>query len=318
MKNKIDNLLRPSSFDTFFGQEDVTNQLKIHIFSAKNRKTVLNHILFYGPPGLGKTSLANILANEMGNKLITITAISLEKVPDLISILGQLEPGDILFIDEIHRLKIELCEILYSAMEDFKIYVSYKNDENTKLLTLNLAPFTLIGATTNIGSISKPLYDRFPLIFKLNYYDEKTLRKIIDHNKKIFNLNIDNSLYNLIIERSRFTPRYLNNILFKISDYSLYYGLKKIEEDDLIKAFKCMKINEGGLTFEDIEIIKIIGKNFSNKPISLESVASMLNEDVNNIKNINEPFLVRSNIILRTKRGRMLSQKGLKILEKYS
>lgn len=318
MSNKIDNLLRPSSFEKFFGQEDITSQLKIHIFSAKNRKTVLSHILFYGPPGLGKTSLANILANEMGSKIVTVTAISLEKVPDLVSILGQLEPGDILFIDEIHRLKIELCELLYSAMEDFKIYVSYKNDENTKLLTLNLAPFTLIGATTNIGSISKPLYDRFALIFKFNYYDEQTLWKIIDQNSKFFNLNIDEKLYPLITERSRFTPRYLNNILLKISDYSLYYNVKKFNEKELLHAFEIMKINEGGLTYEDIEIIKIIGKNFSNRPVSLEAVASMLNEDANNIKNVNEPFLVMSNIILRTKRGRMLSQKGLKILEKYS
>ena len=155
-------------------------------------------------------------------------------------------------------------------------------------------------------------------IFKFNYYDEQTLWKIIDQNSKFFNLNIDEKLYPLITERSRFTPRYLNNILLKISDYSLYYNVKKFNEKELLHAFEIMKINEGGLTYEDIEIIKIIGKNFSNRPVSLEAVASMLNEDANNIKNVNEPFLVMSNIILRTKRGRMLSQKGLKILEKYS
>lgn len=306
---KLDNVFRPKSLSSFFGQKEIIKQLKAYIFSAKNRKTVLDHILFYGPPGLGKTSLAYIISNEMKVNIVTITASTLEKSIDLISILGQLNAGDILFIDEIHRLKKELMEILYSAMEDFKIYVTYKNDENVKALTLSLPPFTLIGATTSAGNLSHPLLDRFSIIFKFRFYTDEELIEIIKELEKILILELDEESMLEIALRSRETPRNLINLLKRLYDYKIYKKIDNFDKKEILKAFKFLKINKYGLNDEDIEIIKVLKEKF-NRPVSLEAIASILNEDSNNLKNINEPFLVNQGIIERTKQGRKLTKLG--------
>lgn len=309
---QVDNVLRPKKLNSFFGQDRIVSKLKVYIFSAKSRKTVLDHALFYGPPGLGKTTLASIIANEMNSKLITITANSLDKVGDLVSILGQINPGDILFIDEIHRLKKELMETLYSAMEDFKVYVPYKNEENTKMITLNLSPFTLIGATTNAGNIVIPLRDRFSIIEKFEYYKINDLIKIIKELETKFNLKFEESCYIEIAQRSRETPRYLISILKRLYDYKIYKKIEVFNEKELNKAFKFLQIYKYGLNEEDLLIIKLMKEKFYY-PVSLEVIASLLNEDVNNIRNINEPFLVKEGIIERTKKGRILTKRGIEI-----
>ncbi len=314
--SNIDNTLRPKSLSSFFGQKEIVSQLRAFIFSAKSRKTVLDHILFYGPPGLGKTTLAYIIANEMKGNIVTITASSIDKSSELISILGQLNPGDILFIDEIHRLKREFMEILYSAMEDFKIHATYKNDENVKALSFFLSPFTLIGATTNAGTLSIPLRDRFSIIFKFDYYKKDEIIEIIKENEKIFNLNLSEDCYQEIALRSRNTPRYLNNLLKRLYDYKVYKKIKIFDKNELFNAFNFLKINKYGLTREDIEIIKIMKEKFI-RPTSLEAIAALINDDVNNIKNINEPFLVSKGIIERTKQGRKLTKFGEVIYQEF-
>ncbi len=313
---KQENLFRPQTLNDFLGQKEIIKRLKIFIYSAKKRKTVLDHLLFYGPPGLGKTTLAQIIANEMGTNLFVVTAASLEKIVDIISILGQLNAGDILFIDEIHRLKKEVTEILYGAMEDFKVYVTYKSEENTKAITMNVSPFSLIGATTNAGYLTAPLRDRFAITFKFNYYNENELSLIAKNIAKLFNLTFDETCYLEIAKRSRFTPRILINHLKKIYDYAIYKNLKEINYFQLNKAFKYLKIYRYGLNDEDILIIKVLYERFLNQPTSLETIASCLNENVNNLKIINEPFLVMSSIIDRTKRGRILTKKGQEIYQK--
>lgn len=314
--SNMDNTLRPKVLTSFFGQKQIVSQLKAFIFSAKSRKTVLDHILFYGPPGLGKTTLAYIIANEMGGKIVTITASSLEKGSELISILGQLNPGDILFIDEIHRLKREFMEILYSAMEDFKIHATYKSEENVKALSFSLSPFTLIGATTNAGTLSIPLRDRFSIIFKFDYYKKNEIIEIIKENEKIFSLNLSDECYEEIALRSRDTPRYLNNLLKRLYDYKIYKKIEKFDKKELFNAFSFLKINKYGLNNEDLEIIKIMKEKFI-RPTSLEAIAALLNDDVNNIKNINEPYLVNKEIIERTKQGRKLTKFGEIIYQEF-
>lgn len=313
---RSENILRPTKLDSFFGQDEIVKRLKVYIYSARVRDSILDHILFYGPPGLGKTTLAQIIANEMETNLVSISAPSLNKPLELISILSQLNDGDILFIDEIHRLKKEIGEILYSAMEDFVVYVPYKSEENTKAITLNVSPFTLIGATTNGGNLSNALRDRFPVTFKFNYYSLNDLILIINECSKILDLNFEEKCFYEIAKRSRLTPRVSNNLIKRIYDYMIYKGLKDIKYQDLIECFNFLKINEFGLNEDDISIIKLMYEKFLNVSVSLEWIASYLNEDVNNIKNINEPFLVNSGIIERTKRGRILTKKGIEIYKK--
>ncbi|MFA6666769.1 MAG: Holliday junction branch migration DNA helicase RuvB [Bacilli bacterium] len=311
-----DNYLRPTLIENYFGQKTIIEELKVYIFSAKKRKTVLDHMLFYGPPGLGKTSLAYVVANEMKAKIVTVSASAIKEIQDMVSILGTLDPGDILFIDEIHNLDREVEEILYSAMEDFKINITYKSEENSKAITLDLSPFTLIGATTMAGSISTPLRDRFGIIFKFNYYTSNELKEIIQNNAKKIHLHLLVSAIKEIAARSRKTPRVANNILKRILDYSVFYGIKKFDEQNILEAFKFLNINEFGLSEVDIQILSCLSKKFGGKPVSLEAVASVLNENVINIRDINEPYLVNSGFIERTKQGRQITKTGVEILTK--
>ncbi|MFA6755166.1 MAG: Holliday junction branch migration DNA helicase RuvB [Bacilli bacterium] len=310
------NLFRPVKLSEFFGQSNITENLKIFIYSAKKRKTVLDHMIFYGPPGLGKTSLAYIIAEEMSSKIMVINASSLEKISDLVSILSILEEGSILFIDEIHRMNKEIEETLYSVMEDFVLNIAYKNDENTKALSVKISPFTLIGATTMQNLISTPLMNRFGIAFKFNYYSISSLKEIIINNASKINLNITKKACNLIAERSRYTPRISNNILKRVFDYKIYKNIDIIDENNIIDAFNVLNIFEYGLNEFDIRILKIMYKKFRYTPVSIEVISSILNEDANNIKFVNEPFLVNSNFIERTKRGRVLTKKSILFLEK--
>lgn len=309
-----DNELRPSSINDFYGQNNVVEKLKVFIFSAKKRKTVLDHILLYGPPGLGKTSLAYVISHEMETQIITISASAIKELPDLISILATLNAGNILFIDEIHGLDQKFAEILYSAMEDFRINITYKNEENSKALSIELPPFTLIGATTLIGYVPTPLRDRFGIQFKFGFYSEVELKNIILNNASKFGINLNEKAAYEVALCSRKTPRTANNLLKRIYDYSLFKNLKYIDESAVFEAFRFLNINKYGLNDVDIEILFSLYFKFHNQPVSLESIASLLNDNVINLRDVNEPFLVNIGLIERTKKGRIITDLGKKIL----
>lgn len=313
-----DNVFRPISLKDFFGQENTTRKLKVFIYSAKKRKTVLDHMLFYGPPGLGKTSLAYVISHEMKANIKVISAPSIKEVADMISILGTLDPGDILFIDEIHRLDKEVEETLYNAMEDFRLNITFKSDENTKVINIDLAPFTLIGATTMASLLSTPLRDRFGIVFKFDYYNNEELSKIIYYNSTKLSLNINECVLSVIAERSRQTPRVALNILKRLQDYMVYNHLKELNMKNIKKALSFLGINEYGLTDTDIEILKCLYYKLHNEPVSLETIAALMNDSVSNIRDVNESFLVSNGFIERTKRGRVLTNFGKKFIFHYS
>lgn len=309
-----DNFLRPCSLKEFIGQENIKKRLEIYLYSAKKRNTVLDHLLLYGPPGLGKTSLAYVIANEMDSKISIISAPSIKETCDLVSILSSLDPGDILFIDEIHRLDKEIEEILYNAMEDFCINITYKSEEGAKIIKLDLAPFTLIGATTLASNISRPLRDRFGIIFNFNYYTENELSLIIQKNSKKLGFDIDLEASNILALRCKKTPRIANNYLKRIYDYMIFMKISKMDRTHIYESLKIIGINKFGLTELDINILKVLHYNYGDQPVSLESIAAIINENTNNIRDLSETYLVNIGLIARTKRGRKITDKGIQFL----
>ena len=226
--SETNNLFRPNLLSDFVGQDEIVNKLKIYIYSAKERNETLDHTLFYGPPGVGKTSLAFIIAHEFNSKIKVVSAPTLKTIGDLVGILSILDPGDVLFVDEIHRLDKSLEEILYSVLEDFKLNITFKNSEQVKLVNFDISPFTFIGATTQIALISSPLRDRFGITFKFDYYTVEEISKIIRENTIKMGFSIDNSEAIEIAKRSRKTPRIANNLLKRIVDFTIYENSKKI------------------------------------------------------------------------------------------
>ena len=313
--SETNNLFRPNLLSDFVGQDEIVNKLKIYIYSAKERNETLDHTLFYGPPGVGKTSLAFIIAHEFNSKIKVVSAPTLKTIGDLVGILSILDPGDVLFVDEIHRLDKSLEEILYSVLEDFKLNITFKNSEQVKLVNFDISPFTFIGATTQIALISSPLRDLFGITFKFDYYTVEEISKIIRENTIKMGFSIDNSEAIEIAKRSRKTPRIANNLLKRIVDFTIYENSKKITKQILNNAFAMLKIDKDGLRKEDIDILKLMFKKFKNVPISLEVIASYIGENVNNIRDVYESYLVNEGYIERTKRGRILTLKGIKKCE---
>ena len=313
--SETNNLFRPNLLSDFVGQDEIVNKLKIYIYSAKERNETLDHTLFYGPPGVGKTSLAFIIAHEFNSKIKVVSAPTLKTIGDLVGILSILDPGDVLFVDEIHRLDKSLEEILYSVLEDFKLNITFKNSEQVKLVNFDISPFTFIGATTQIALISSPLRDRFGITFKFDYYTVEEISKIIRENTIKMGFSIDNSEAIEIAKRSRKTPRIANNLLKRIVDFTIYENSKKITKQILNNAFAMLKIDKDGLRKEDIDILKLMFKKFKIVPISLEVIASYIGENVNNIRDVYESYLVNEGYIERTKRGRILTLKGIKKCE---
>ena len=318
MNSELLSITRPKSFSDYFGQHQIVSELKVYIFSAKKQKTCLDHILLIGPSGMGKTSLAYVLSEEMKAKIRVINAPMIATIQDLVEILATIKENEILFIDEIHRLDRKIEEILYSVMDDYIIHLTYKSEEKTKVMSIKLPKFTLIGATTLEGYLSVPLRDRFAIKFHFEPYTEEDLKNILLSSAAKFNVNFsDNESPYFFVRRVKNNPRNLNNLLKRLSDYCLYLD-KKVANLTLLKDFFAfIKIDEYGLTLFDRKIIKTLYEVFISEPVSLESLASVLNENVINLKENYEPYLVTIGIIARTRRGRMLTKKGQEFYYKY-
>ena len=314
-EKNLDINLRPTSLDDYIGQEKIKEQLKIFIQSSKKRNQPIDHILISGPAGLGKTSLAQVIAKELGKNIIITSAPILDKKGDIAGILSSLEEGEILFIDEIHRLNPSIEEILYSAMEDYSIDIVIGKKTTAKTIRINLAKFTIIGATTKVGMLTTPLISRFGIIIKMDFYSESELKEVIKRSAKILGINITEEGALEIAKRSRGTPRIANILLKRVYDYSLYHNYTEINEKVSKEAFKFLGINEFGLNKEDIKYLDLLVNRFSLKPVGLNTITSTLSEDKYTIEELIEPYLLRLGFIEKTPKGRVATKLATKFLK---
>jgi Holliday junction DNA helicase RuvB len=314
--NSSELTLRPQTLKDYVGQEELKKNLKIFIGAAKKREETLDHVLLYGPPGLGKTTLAYVIANEMGGSIKTINGPSIEKAGDLAAILSELEPGDVLFIDEIHRLPRVVEEVLYGAMEDFKLSILVNRDGVSKALNLTLPPFTLVGATTRAGDLSNPLRSRFGISAKIDFYKENEISQIIERTSHVFATPIDEDAKKLIASRSRGTPRIANRLYKRVRDFANYEGKSSIDKALASEALTALKIDNLGLDDVDIKYLSCIIERFHGGPVGLESIASAIGEEITNLEDVYEPYLVMIGMINRTPRGRVATEKAYVHLKK--
>ena len=314
---EIDNFektIRPQNLDEYIGQSDVKENIKVFVTAAKMRNTSLDHVLLYGPPGLGKTTLSHIIANELGVNIKTASGPTIEKSGDLAAILSTLEPYDVLFIDEIHRIPRYIEEILYSAMEDFKLDIVIGTEGQSRNINIDLPPFTLVGATTRAGDLSSPLRDRFGITCKLNYYTTEELKTIVKRSARVLNLNIDDKAAEIIAKRSRRTPRIANRLLKRVSDFALVKGLDVINESITNERLKRLNVDESGLDKTDIEYLESLINKFNGGPVGIESIAASIGEEQTTIEDVIEPFLLQEGFIKRTIRGRQVTDKTYEYL----
>jgi Holliday junction DNA helicase RuvB len=313
--DNFEKTIRPDSFDEYIGQTDVKENIKVFVKAAGIRETNLDHVLLYGPPGLGKTTLAHIIANEMKSNIKTASGPTIEKSGDLAAILSTLEPNDVLFIDEIHRIPRYIEEILYSAMEDFKLDIIIGGEGQSRNIKIDLPPFTLVGATTRAGDLSSPLRDRFGIVCKLEFYSDSELTDIVKRTSRVLNIELNDDAAHEIAIRSRKTPRIANRLLKRVSDFAL------VDEEDIItlelvkKALKRLKIDETGLDNTDIEYLMSIINKFNGGPVGIESIASSIGEETTTIEDVIEPFLLQEGYVKRSSRGRIVTEKTYKLLK---
>lgn len=302
--------LRPQTLNEYIGQYQVKNNLKVFIEAAKTRNEALDHVLLYGPPGLGKTTLANVIANEMGGKIRLVSGPTIEKNGDLAAILSSLDAGDILFIDEIHRLPRVVEELLYSAMEDYSISIVIGKDSSARAITLDLPPFTLVGATTRQGSLSSPLRDRFGIVSRLEYYLIEELKQIIRRTSKVFETAIEEEAVGEIAKRSRGTPRVANRLFKRIRDFATVNNNGIISYEVAIDALIALQVDSLGLDLIDLKYLRGIIERFNGGPVGLEAIAAAIGEEVMNIEDVCEPYLLQIGLINRTPRGRQATEKA--------
>jgi Holliday junction DNA helicase RuvB len=313
-EKKQENLLRPKDFSEFIGQKNVILNVEIMIKSALLREASMDHILLSGPPGLGKTSLAMIVARSLNSQVQVLSGPSLDKKGDLAAILTNLNTKDVLFIDEIHRMPIPLEEMLYSAMEDFRLDILIGKGPSARNMQIPLAPFTLIGATTRPGLLSNPLRDRFMADFQFDFYSPEDLSIIILNNSKKLEIELDESALLKIAHCSRGTPRIANRILRRVRDVSLVAGRRKVSPKDVLESLKLMEIDSNGLNRMDRKILTTIKDFYNGGPVGIEALASTLSEEKTTIEDVHEPYLLKEGYIIRTPRGRELGEKAWNFL----
>ncbi len=304
--------LRPHKLDDYIGQKSVINSLKLAIEAAKKRDETLEHCILYGPPGLGKTTLANIIAREMNANIITTSGPAIEKVGDIAAILTNLSDKDIIFIDEIHRLNRAVEETLYSALEDFKLDIVVGQGPGARTIRIDLPPFTLVGATTRMGLLTSPLRDRFGIVLRLDFYSVEDLSLIIRRSASILNIEIDSESALLIAKRSRGTPRVANKLLRRVRDLAQIENDSLIDADIVEKTLKILDIDETGLDYLDKKYMRVIMEKFGGGPVGVETMAASLGEDKNTVEDVIEPYLMQIGYIKRTPRGRVATELSFK------
>lgn len=312
--DSFEKTIRPQAFEEYIGQEDVKENIRVFVKAAKIREKSLDHVLLYGPPGLGKTTLANIIANELGVNIKTASGPTIEKSGDLAAVLSTIEPYDVLFIDEIHRIPKYIEEILYSAMEDFKLDIIVGGEGQSRSINIDLPPFTLVGATTRAGDLSSPLRDRFGITCKLNYYTVDELTKIVKRSARVLDLTIEDDAAKEIASRSRKTPRIANRLLKRVSDFALVEGKSVIDKEVTKVSLDRLKVDAYGLDHTDIEYLESLINKFNGGPVGVESISASIGEEVTTIEDVIEPFLLQEGFIKRTIRGRQVTDKTYEYL----
>lgn len=306
----IELSLRPQLLAQYIGQDKVKSEMKIYIKAAKKRDEALDHVLLYGPPGLGKTTLAFVIANEMGVHLKSTSGPAIEKAGDLVALLSELNPGDVLFIDEIHRLAKPVEEVLYSAMEDFYIDIVVGEGQTTHAVHVPLPPFTLIGATTRAGQLSAPLRDRFGIIEHMQYYSVDDLEKIIQRSSVVFNTKIDPEAAIELARRSRGTPRVANRLLKRVRDFAEVKGEEAISLATTKHSLHLLEVDDEGLDQTDRKLLRMMIENYGGGPVGIKTIAANVGEDTDTIEEVYEPYLLQKGFITRTPRGRNVTQKA--------